>query len=48
MDLANLSIIALYMGQILSSRFELVAAGLGMILFLFGYIVAFTNLKGGE
>ena len=36
MDLANLSVIALVIGQILSSRFELVAAGLGMALFLIG------------
>ena len=47
MDLANLAVIALVIGQILSSRFEFIAAGLGMVLFLIGYSVAFIIMKGG-
>jgi len=48
LELSNLSVVALVVSQILSSRFELFAASLGMALFLIGYIVAFTLMKGGE
>lgn len=48
MELANLAIIALFFGQLLSLQVDLQAAGVGLGLFVAGYLIAFSLMKGGE
>lgn len=47
MELGNLSIIALFLGQFLSRKVESQAAMIGLAVFLVGYTVAFMLMKGG-
>jgi len=47
MELSNLAVAALVIGQVLAGRFDFRAAGFGLVLFLVGYIVAFFIMKGG-
>ena len=47
MELANLAVAALVIGQILSMQVSFRAAGLGLVMFLVGYVVAFVVMRGG-
>ena len=47
MELANLAVAALVIGQILSMQVSFRAAGLGLVMFLVGYTVAFVVIRGG-
>ena len=48
MELANLTIVALAITQLLSDSVDLVAAGIGIVLFGVEYYFAYRLVKGGD